>query len=144
MFTSHPIAIIIIIVAQTFILCVSIWLFLRTGWFSYIIFLIYLGGLIVLFIYISRLAFNEKFNIIDKELSAQFIFSAVILITLISLSAEIKTFKPIKIEINEFIFKIFSFSSTLLTTLTIIYLIITLIVVVKITAQFFGPLRTKR
>jgi NADH-ubiquinone oxidoreductase chain 6 len=33
----------------------------RNFWFSYILFLVFLGGVLVLFIYITRLASNEKF-----------------------------------------------------------------------------------
>lgn len=141
-FTSHPISIIIIIILQTFLICLNIWRFIRIRWFSYIIFLIYLGGLIVLFIYISRLAYNEKFKIIFKEILIQItIFISLALI--MTNNRETSLIKTIKLERNEFIFKVYSISSIFITSLTIIYLIITLIVVVKVTSQFQGPLRSK-
>jgi NADH-ubiquinone oxidoreductase chain 6 len=106
-------------------------------------FLIYLGGLIVLFIYISRLAYNEKFKILNNEVVSQLIIVTIIVTPTIFLFIENNLIKENKLEINDFVFKIYSASSTILTSLTIIYLIITLIVVVKITTQFYGPLRAK-
>ena len=96
----------------------------------------------VLFIYISRLACNEKFKLINKEIISQILIVSILTIPLI-LFFEIKPFKQIKTEINEIIFKVYSYSSTIITVITIIYLIITLVVVVKITSQFNGPLRAK-
>lgn len=38
-------------------------------WYSYIIFLIIVGGMLVLFIYITRIASNEKFKYSNKIIS---------------------------------------------------------------------------
>jgi len=97
----------------------------------------------VLFIYISRLAYNEKFKILNKEFFYQILIIFIITLPII-IFYETKTPKSTKLEIREFIFKIYSSSSAIITSLTIIYLIITLVVVVKITSQFSGPLRSKR
>jgi len=59
----HPVIILILILIQSTILCLIIWIYLNSSWLSYILFLIFLGGLIVLFMYITRLASNEKFEL---------------------------------------------------------------------------------
>jgi len=115
---------------------------MKIGWFSYIIFLIYLGGLIVLFIYISRLAYNEKFKLNIKEVAPQ-IFLAILIFIALVYENENSIKKIIKLDVTEVIFKIYRRASIFITSVTILYLIITLIVVVKITSQFNGPLRAK-
>lgn len=52
----------LILLIQTFLICLISGIILKSFWFSYIIFLIFLGGLLILFSYILSLASNEIFK----------------------------------------------------------------------------------
>lgn len=128
-------------IAQTLIICLITWLFSSTAWVSFILFLIFIGGLIVLFIYITRLAANEKINISPRLTKKQLIiiiYRTIILIT-------ITWFYPTKMyapsPLSNQVEIIFSQLLSPITIIIIIYLLITLIVAVKISKKLEGPLR---
>lgn len=152
---KHPLAIGLTLVLQTFLICIITGLIVKTFWFSYVLFLIFLGGILVLFIYVTALASNEIFIFSIKTF---LITSLIITITIITIFIIDKSFLLnylINIEIlitsNNFLDentidlnKIYNFPTNIITLLLINYLFLTLIVVVKITNNFFGPLRPKR
>lgn len=129
---------------------------IKTFWFSYILFLIFLGGILVLFIYVTSLASNEIFNFSFKtflftiiRIRIFIIFTLFIDKTLIIpyfLNYEnksidiINTFLP---ENSLILNKLYNFPINIITIILIIYLLLTLIAVVKITNIFEGPLRPK-
>lgn len=130
---------------------------IKTFWFSYILFLIFLGGLLVLFIYVTSLASNEIFNFSNKitflylfMITASiffvtfFIDKAFFINNFINLDRERITIIKTFIKENSLILnKLYNFPINLITILLIIYLFLTLIAVVKITNIFEGPLRPK-
>ena len=59
---SHPLAIGLGLLFQTILICCTTGLSNISFWFSYILFLIFLGGILVLFIYVTSLASNEIFK----------------------------------------------------------------------------------
>jgi len=137
---SHPINLIIIILTQTIILCVLIFLRTKIRWFSYILFLIFLGGLIVLFIYISRLASNELFTINTKILILITPIVAPILYFLTTnINSQIINNKTIRTR--NILNLIYSKTIVIPTLVTILYLLLTLIIAVKITSKYEAPLR---
>jgi len=138
--SQHPVIYILIILLQTIFLCICVNLVIKTRWFSYILFLIFLGGLIVLFIYITRLASNEKFIYSSDR---KFMFSLSLRLTLLLLILNINNQLTIK-SIPEplVLFKeMYHLEVLFLTSLSIIYLLLTLIVVIKITSKYRGPIR---
>nr|WHL46845.1 NADH dehydrogenase subunit 6 [Aphaenomurus interpositus] len=139
--SSHPIMMMIIIIAQTLTLCLMLWMFISMSWFSYIMFLIFLGGIMVLFIYISSLASNEKFKMEKKDIIKSMILMMFFIIFFIFSSNNQNT-KINKIEFTETIFKLFSNLIMNMTLFSMIYLLITLVAVVKVTAFMKGPLRS--
>ena len=120
-------------------------------WFSYILFLIIVGGILILFIYITRVASDEKFKFSIKII----IFFTIIFLSFISfiirnlphLSINNKILKlrdsarDIGVELS--INKILNLPSNILFIILIIYLFITIIAIVKITNIKSGPLRQK-
>jgi len=121
-------------------------------WFSYILFLVFLGGILVLFIYVTSLASNEIFNfsfnlilIIIFILLIIFFFSLLIDNIEITFLNNFDIFNFSKLILNKensiSIHKLYNFPTNLITLILINYLFFTLIVVVKITNFYYGPLR---
>lgn len=145
----------IVLVIQTLIISIIIGLISKTFWFSYILFLIFLGGILILFIYITSLASNELFFFSIKYFfiiiaSTIFIFSLILILDKNFIyfyleNLEIKSIRNIFIYINENVLilrKLYNFPINLITIILINYLFLTLIISVKITNLFKGPLRS--
>nr|QVM79306.1 NADH dehydrogenase subunit 6 [Teledapalpus zolotichini] len=151
MFLNHPLSFGLILLIQTILLALTSGMMNFNFWFSYILFLIMIGGMLILFIYMTSIASNEKF-IFSFKLFMVFMFLMMImmLINLIDYyffnfnlnTYEIQNQNFInynKFSLNKYINK----PSNLIFFSMIIYLLITLILVVKITNIKFGPLRQK-
>nr|YP_010968429.1 NADH dehydrogenase subunit 6 [Aurivittia aurivittata]WNO18767.1 NADH dehydrogenase subunit 6 [Aurivittia aurivittata] len=157
MFLKHPLSMGLMILIQTFMTCFLSGMIINTYWFSYILFLTFLGGLLVLFIYVASVASNELFSF--KFKNKILMISLMMMILLLSVwqmnnmnwmnlyyNFEMSNF------FNNFLFfnnnnnmnltKLYNKQTYLLMILMIIYLFITLIAVVKITNIFYGPLRS--
>lgn len=154
LFIKHPLAIGLILLIQTLIICLLTGLITKTFWFSYVIFLIFVGGMLVLFIYVTSLASNEIFNLSRKItfLRTAIFFIIIFIFFLVDknlsvnyfINNEIETINYIKRFLLEnllIINKLYNFPINLITIILIIYLFLTLIAIVKITNIFEGPLR---
>nr|YP_010177780.1 NADH dehydrogenase subunit 6 [Ripeacma umbellata]QST15504.1 NADH dehydrogenase subunit 6 [Ripeacma umbellata] len=156
-FLNHPLSMGLLILIQTLLTCLLTGLLMKTYWFSYILFLTFLGGLLVLFIYVSSIASNEtfKFSMKLNFIMLFFIFNLMVLSIYLSLNL-----KWMNLSINSemsnlndmFLFfnnenkinlsKLYNNHSFMMMMMMIIYLFITLVAIVKITNIFFGPLRS--
>nr|UJH93376.1 NADH dehydrogenase subunit 6 [Conogethes pinicolalis] len=158
LFLYHPLSMGLMILMQTLLTCIISSIFLSTYWFSYILFLTFLGGLLVLFIYVSSIASNEIFKIsFNMKILFSLMIFIIFIISILSINnlfwmnfninnLEIKNFFNMflffnnenKINLN----KLYNNQTFLMMMMMIIYLFITLIAIVKITNIFFGPLRS--
>nr|UKG18881.1 NADH dehydrogenase subunit 6 [Dendrolimus punctatus] len=156
-FLNHPLSMGLIILTQTLLTCIITGMLIKTYWFSYILFLTFLGGLLVLFIYVTSIASNELFTI---NLKMKTFLSIMIYFTIImsfiymnnlnwmnlSNNSEMENTKEMILFLNNEnkfnLNKLYNQQTYMMTMLMIIYLFITLIAVVKITNIFFGPLRS--
>lgn len=77
---NHPLSIGLILILQTLITAILIGYIINSFLFSYIIIIIILRGALVLFIYIARIASNEKFNLSIKNLLLRAIILSVSLL----------------------------------------------------------------
>nr|YP_009045270.1 NADH dehydrogenase subunit 6 [Lexias dirtea]AHA03621.1 NADH dehydrogenase subunit 6 [Lexias dirtea] len=156
-FVKHPLSMGLLILIQTLLTCLITGMLINTYWFSYILFLIFLGGLLVLFIYVSSVASNElfKFSFFNKFsyiiyifmiISISFIFKYNLNWMNFSFNDEMNNFFNLFLffnnEYNFNLSKLYNNQTYFLMMMMIIYLFITLIAVVKITNIFFGPLRS--
>nr|YP_010526957.1 NADH dehydrogenase subunit 6 [Marumba gaschkewitschii]QVT10996.1 NADH dehydrogenase subunit 6 [Marumba gaschkewitschii]UXR12294.1 NADH dehydrogenase subunit 6 [Marumba gaschkewitschii] len=154
-FLNHPLSMGLMILIQTMLTCMLSGMLIKTYWFSYILFLTFLGGLLVLFIYMSSIASNEMFSMSNNM---KFIFLLLIFLLLFTQLFFMKNLNWMNLnnnlEMNDFINikffnnenninlnKLYNSYSSKLMLLLIIYLFITLIAIVKITNIFYGPLR---
>ena len=138
--TLSPIVFTVLILMQALFLCLILCFTLKTSWFSYILFLIFLGGLIIIFSYVCRLASNEN---VYRELSNNFLIIALIVITLIILFSEQENIQIVNSNVER-IFKILNKFLLTPSVLSIFYLLITLIVIVKISFKKIGSLRSRK
>lgn len=146
-FINHPLTISLILLIHALTISITTGLLSINFWFSYILFIIIVGGILVLFLYITRIASNKKFkfniniviiNFIVLVLSSiYFYFNKFSLIQKNSYIIETSTNKYLRIR------KFINFPFNLIIFIMIIYLFITLIAVVKITSISYGPLRNK-
>nr|AFY64351.1 NADH dehydrogenase subunit 6 [Limulus polyphemus] len=131
----HPIMMIMNLILSTILVSLMTTLLMKTSWFSYTLFLIMLGGMLVVFIYIASLAPNESFKMLTK-IPFLIIPSMPLLFTTISFKTSIFP-EMYKISIS----KIFSNLPMMTTLFLVTFLLITLIAVVKITKISQGPIR---
>nr|YP_010022257.1 NADH dehydrogenase subunit 6 [Asyndetus clavipes]QOL12447.1 NADH dehydrogenase subunit 6 [Asyndetus clavipes] len=151
---NHPLAMGLMLLIQTLFICLMTGLMTKTFWFSYILFLMFLGGMLVLFIYVTSLASNEMFSLSMKMtlismsiMMASFLFLMFIDSSLMSSiyqnneMSELSNYFSLIKENNIMLNKIYNFPTNYMTIILINYLLITLIAIVKITNVFYGPLR---
>nr|YP_010546989.1 NADH dehydrogenase subunit 6 [Anabropsis tonkinensis]UYI31644.1 NADH dehydrogenase subunit 6 [Anabropsis tonkinensis]UYI31657.1 NADH dehydrogenase subunit 6 [Anabropsis tonkinensis] len=154
---NHPLAMTLIILLQTLLICLMTGLISQSFWFSYILFLVFLGGMLVLFIYITSLASNEMFIIPTKFILLS--SSILMMMFLISFSLD-SSLMNLNINNNDMnssiqnsthlynestmsLMKLYNNPTELITLMLVLYLFLTLIAIVKITNIFQGPLRQK-
>uniref|UniRef100_A0AAU7YR81 NADH-ubiquinone oxidoreductase chain 6 n=1 Tax=Potamanthus sp. 08HH02 TaxID=3126549 RepID=A0AAU7YR81_9INSE len=148
--TSHPLAMGLTLLFQTTLIALISGLMAPTFWFSYILFLVFLGGMLVLFIYVTSLASNEMFSVSAKAfllssslIAVAFMFT-MIADPLLNLDVIGHGLLSQSIETNilpTLMFKFYNSSSSILTILLVTYLFLTLLAVVSITNIYQGPLR---
>lgn len=127
---------------QAFLVCLVLWLILSNAWFSFILFLVFIGGLIVLFIYVSSLASNEKISL-DNPWKPSTVTLPLIIITIITIiffNNQILKESSLNTGMG-IVYKIYSPNIISITSLTILYLLLTLIIIVKIITLKEGPIR---
>nr|YP_009271112.1 NADH dehydrogenase subunit 6 [Velarifictorus hemelytrus]ANU83252.1 NADH dehydrogenase subunit 6 [Velarifictorus hemelytrus] len=146
----HPLAITLLIILQTLSICLIVGPLSYSFWFSYILFLIFLGGMLVLFIYITTLASNELFQLPTKTI-LMLTFLMIISLLMSNMLNQIPS--PLKysndsinnnlmnISTENNLNQLYNYPNLTLTIMTIMYLLITLIIIVKITHINEGPLR---
>nr|AML26422.1 NADH dehydrogenase subunit 6 [Staphylinidae sp. BMNH 1274641] len=149
MFLNHPMTMGLILLIQTISISLITGTLTGNFWFSYILFLIMVGGMLVLFIYMTSIASNEIFNF-SKNLMIYLIMIMIMMIMMKLLLDDyyimISQYLNENIMIystNNNLTKYFNYPSMLIIFIMIIYLFITLIAVVKITKIEYGPLRQK-
>nr|YP_010947355.1 NADH dehydrogenase subunit 6 [Andraca melli]WGO62377.1 NADH dehydrogenase subunit 6 [Andraca melli] len=157
-FLNHPLTMGLLILIQTFIICMLSGMMISTYWFSYILFLTFLGGLLVLFIYVSSIASNELFLL---NMNMKMIIIMTIYLIIITLMFFKSNLNWMNLNINNsemnnlfnfFMFfnnenkininKLYNNQMSMLMMMLMIYLFITLVAIVKITNIFYGPLRS--
>nr|YP_010175364.1 NADH dehydrogenase subunit 6 [Cincticostella fusca]QSL98504.1 NADH dehydrogenase subunit 6 [Cincticostella fusca] len=152
-FMTHPLAMGLILLVQTCLVALLTGSLSPTFWFSYILFLVFLGGMLVLFIYMTSLASNEMFSLSGPALFLLPPFIGMGMIMGIGahvfdwaypcgISNETCESSIGENPLPTLIVKLFNSLSSHLTILLACYLFLTLIAVVNITSINQGPLRS--
>nr|URH16811.1 NADH dehydrogenase subunit 6 [Nasutitermes corniger] len=146
MFTQmkHPMAMGLMLLMQTIMVCLISGTMYSSFWFSYILFMIMIGGMLVLFMYMTSLASNEMFSPSNKMLMA----SSIILPILMYMMPALTNNKDMNMhdtmmenEITTTTTVMYNQMMGTMTTMLVIYMLLTLIVVVNIINVSKGPLR---
>nr|QIJ59989.1 NADH dehydrogenase subunit 6 [Agrypnus sp. YD-2019] len=148
---EHPLSMGFILLIQTTITAMITGLMAHNFWFSYILFMIMIGGMLVLFIYMTSVASNEKFSFSNKLAIA--IMGMILITTIMMMNDQFFHYQ------NSLNMDSLSSTNNIMYTLSmskylnfplnswmislIIYLLMALIAVVKITNISYGPLRQK-
>ncbi|YP_009270982.1 NADH dehydrogenase subunit 6 (mitochondrion) [Agrilus planipennis] len=151
-FTKHPLSMGFNLLMQTIIVSVMTGMMNYNFWYSFILFLIMVGGMLILFIYMTSVASNEKFNLSMKMISMIMIMVIMMMIayqliepsimtieTTTQLTQHMKTENQWMMSLTKFL----TYPQNLKLVMLMSYLFLTLIAVVKITMIKYGPLRTQ-
>nr|URX53795.1 NADH dehydrogenase subunit 6 [Bifiditermes nr. madagascariensis] len=147
MFTqmTHPLAMGITLLSQTAMMCLISGLMYQSFWFQYILFMVFVGGMLVLFIYVASLASNEMFSLSTTMILMMSTLTPALMMIkdwTTTNSRDSTTLNSLMDnEIITMTEEMYNLPSGNLTILMALYLLMTLIVVAKITNVSKGPLR---
>nr|ARH54400.1 NADH dehydrogenase subunit 6 [Harmonia quadripunctata] len=150
MFMKHPLSLGFLILIHTITMCLIMGLMSINFWFSYILMLIMIGGLLVLFIYMTSTAANEKFKfnkyiILMTFLTIMFTLTYMIMHNNYLLNMNLNNEMLNKMDLNQnFYFNLIKFliyPNSNIFVILMFYLLTAMIAIVKITKVKFGPLR---
>nr|ATU07066.1 NADH dehydrogenase subunit 6 [Neotrogla sp. 5 KY-2017] len=150
---NHPLSMGLTLIIQIINMAMLMSFWSKTFWFLYILIMIFIGGLLILFVYVISIASNELFKI-------NFTKSIFMLMWLMSISSPIMFLdnnlflNPPNLNSTSFLseitlfsnsssetIKLFIWPTNLLTIMLISYLFLTLLIIVKISNNSLGPLR---
>nr|AXI98581.1 NADH dehydrogenase subunit 6 [Pseudoniphargus gomerae] len=146
--TISPLFMSLLIILQTMTLAVIINMITMTSWFSFMLVMIYLSGMMVIFIYVSSMASNELFFPNNYLLAPLFMIFATA--TALTSNHMLDTPSDYTNELNLILTKITIFKTMkmyskplfTMTILLIIYLLLAMIMVSKNSSFSYGPLRS--
>nr|ALO77622.1 NADH deshydrogenase subunit 6 [Cantharidae sp. GENSP01] len=146
---THPLSMGLTLLMQVVMVAMLTGTLSANFWFSYILFMIMVGGMLVLFIYMTSIASNEKFSVSMTF----YLMMGVTVISSLGMSLmenypkwmlSMNTDMLMKMNTTMFemsLSKYFMSTSMMMMMVLIVYLLVTLIAVVKITNVSYGPLR---
>nr|QZK21334.1 NADH dehydrogenase subunit 6 [Drepanotermes sp. ANIC 0054] len=146
MFTQmkHPMAMGLMLLIQTTMVCLISGTMYSSFWFSYILFMIMIGGMLVLFMYMTSLASNEMFSPSNKMFMATVMLLPILMYMMptVTNNKEMSTHSTMmENEILTTTTVMYNQMMGTMTTLLVLYMLLTLIVVVNIINVSKGPLR---
>nr|ULO25752.1 NADH dehydrogenase subunit 6 [Hyalessa maculaticollis] len=145
MFMKHPLSMGFILLLSTMFASLTCSLNMNSYFMSYILYMIFIGGMMILFMYMSSIASNEKFYFSMKLMLMNLI------LMLITMMIEFDKFnnQNMMLSINWYneycnylMYKLYMMPSGIITLMMIIYLLFALIVVSNIIKMKSIPLRS--
>nr|WAM61621.1 NADH dehydrogenase subunit 6 [Seriana sp. 'barna'] len=141
-FMKNPMSMGMLLMMQTMLMIILINKIMVSSWFTMITFLMMIGGLLILFSYMSSIASNEKFKA-KMNLTMAFVILIFILDEMM-IETQMSDISDILItNKNDYsLLKIYNSKSMLMTIMLVLYLLITMISVSKMVKHHEGPLRS--
>nr|UQT69120.1 NADH dehydrogenase subunit 6 [Tomostethus sp. 1 QHW-2022a]UTY22595.1 NADH dehydrogenase subunit 6 [Tomostethus sp. 1 QHW-2022a] len=149
--SKTPMSMGMMLIIQTILITLISGMMSFNFWFTYILFLIMVGGLLILFIYMSSLSPNQKFFINKKFLMLNSILLMMMLLIIFNMkmfmnyNSDIMNF--MNMETEQFFFlkmslnKLYNKPTNMIMIMLINYLLLSLFIIVKIIYINKGPLR---
>nr|WMV00360.1 NADH dehydrogenase subunit 6 [Maoricicada mangu] len=130
-FMKHPLSMGMILLMQTMFSCMICSFYLSCYLFSYILFLIFIGGMLILFMYMSSIASNEKFFFSTKLMMLNLLSMSLIglfnMVDLKTLNTSNNIFTHMTYNM-----KMYIIPSGMMTLILTVYLLFVLIIVINI------------
>nr|YP_448917.1 NADH dehydrogenase subunit 6 [Sclerophasma paresisense]ABB81901.1 NADH dehydrogenase subunit 6 [Sclerophasma paresisense] len=150
---NNPLSLGMLLLVQTTLLSLFTSAIMKSSWFSYVLFMVFIGGLLILFIYVISLASNEMFYSFSKMNILMTMIMMLMLTTMLLYKNDMFIIfnnydmmsmeNSYKAENIDLVIKIFNQKSAMITLTMMIYLLLTLFVIVSIMDIFKGPIRQK-
>nr|QZZ18367.1 NADH dehydrogenase subunit 6 [Yangisunda tiani] len=137
---NNPMALGFMLMTQTMLMIFIMNKMMSSSWFAMITFMMMIGGLLIMFMYMSSIASNEKFKM---KINLMIILMIMIIMT-DEMIMENQIYEPMNIGFMEFNFSLTKFynkKSMMMTILLVMYLLLTMISVTKLVKHHKGPLR---
>nr|YP_010600879.1 NADH dehydrogenase subunit 6 [Cacopsylla jukyungi]WAL33209.1 NADH dehydrogenase subunit 6 [Cacopsylla jukyungi] len=142
--SSHPISFGIILLSQTMLLSICSRLLSNSSWISLTLFLVMIGGLMILFLYITSICSNKKPNFTKPTLfQLMWMFSMIYFISNFEMSLPLNQFLNLKDLFNLEFIKLFLPLNMFSSNFMFLYLLIMLIIMIEILSLNKGPMRKK-
>nr|ALO76702.1 NADH deshydrogenase subunit 6 [Melittomma sp. MEL01] len=136
---NHPLTLGLMLITQTTMVSLITGSMSPSFWFSYIIFIIMVGGMLVIFIYMTSIASNEELSWNPMSIAIPILALPISWLTPAVEKANLEASNP-QVQMNT-LNKLINMPSNMMIILLIIYLLIALIAVVNISKSGKGPLR---
>nr|QSZ78273.1 NADH dehydrogenase subunit 6 [Leptocimbex clavicornis] len=152
LFCKTPLSMGMMLLIQTILISMNSGILNHSFWFSYILFMIMLGGMLVLFIYITSLTSNLKFKFNKKIIFMNILYFIIIIFFLFfnykhfywnlnnwsfNMMENFEMNHLLKISLK----KMFYYPNYKILIIMINYMLLTLLIVVKIIKINKGPIR---
>nr|YP_009643464.1 NADH dehydrogenase subunit 6 [Euscopus rufipes]APO08894.1 NADH dehydrogenase subunit 6 [Euscopus rufipes] len=145
MWSNHPISMGLLIITQTMNISLLVGMLSSMFWFSYIIIIIMLSGMLVLFIYMASTASNEKFMTPIKLIYITIMtFIVGLLIQNILQPGYLEFNKMQEINNTETTLLMLMLDNTNIIMLMVVYLFFSMVTISFIVNISEGPLRMKK
>nr|ATD53082.1 NADH dehydrogenase subunit 6 [Psyllidae sp. EMHAU-2015-Zz060501] len=142
--SSHPISFGIILLNQTMLLSICSRLLSNSSWIPLTLFLVMIGGLMILFLYITSICSNKKPNFIKPTLfQLMWVFFMIYFIGNFEMSFPMNQFLNLKDLFNLEFIKLFLPLNMFSSNFMFLYLLIMLIIMIEILSLNKGPMRKK-
>nr|YP_011014859.1 NADH dehydrogenase subunit 6 [Gergithus yunnanensis]WQB38540.1 NADH dehydrogenase subunit 6 [Gergithus yunnanensis] len=143
---KHPLSLGSMLIMQTTLMSIKMSKMNNSSWFSYILFITIIGGMMIMFMYMASIASNEKFS--TKMNKKMLILMAMIIILPefdMSTLEKKNEMKMIFMEMEEIksTSKFFNKNKMALTIAIMLILLLTMISVTNVANTFEGPLKKK-
>nr|YP_004021533.1 NADH dehydrogenase subunit 6 [Megacrania alpheus adan]BAJ24592.1 NADH dehydrogenase subunit 6 [Megacrania alpheus adan] len=137
---KHPLSMGMMIIMQTITIALMTGMLYKSFWFSYILFLMYVGGMMVIFIYMTSLMPNTMFMMPSKKMMLTMIM--LMLLTMLTKKMNIMNNDTMTMIHNTpMLMKMYTMPANLNVIIMVMYLLFTMITVFNITDSNKSPLR---
>nr|UCC42865.1 NADH dehydrogenase subunit 6 [Geisha distinctissima] len=144
---KHPMSMGSMLMAQTIFISMIMAKLTNSSWYAYILFITTVGGLMIMFMYMSSIASNEKFKPINMKMTLMMMVIMMIMQMnkdtpmLITQNMEMNKMMMNQMEEMKSTSKFFNMNKMNTTMMMMVMLLITMISVTNISSSFEGPLK---